>query len=89
MKRKISILLAVTLLISTFCITGVCAAAAQPAPSVRVNDLLVSFPDTQPYIDGSNRTMLPVRFVTESLGAEVSWDQNTQTAIIVLDGNNR
>lgn len=92
MKKKISILLAVALLISVFCITGASAAATSTAsdtssaPSVRVNDLLVRFPDTQPYIDSNNRTMIPVRFVTEALGAEVSWDQDTQTAVIALDG---
>lgn len=86
MKKRISLLLAVALIISAACITGASAVAAETAPSVRVNDLLVSFPDTQPYIDGNNRTMIPVRFVTEALGAEVSWDQNTQTAIIELDG---
>jgi hypothetical protein len=30
----------------------------------------------------SGRTMLPLRFVTESLGATLGWDQNTQTITI-------
>ncbi len=29
-----------------------------------------------------NRTMVPVRFISESLGAEVNWDANTQTVTI-------
>ncbi len=55
-------------------------------PSVRVNDRLVSFPDTHPYIDANSRTMIPVRFVGEALGADVSWEDNTQSAVISLDG---
>jgi hypothetical protein len=30
----------------------------------------------------NSRTMLPLRFVTENLGATVVWDQNTQTITI-------
>jgi len=92
MKKRISILLAVALILCTACIPSASAAAANattntaPAPLVRVNDLIVSFPDTQPYVDVNNRTMIPVRFVTEALGAEVSWDQNAQAAVIALDG---
>lgn len=109
MKKRISILLAVALVIGAVCITGASATAANQAaakntavstattktattvnkaavPSVRVNDRLVSFPDTQPYIDGNSRTMIPVRFVSEALGADVSWEDNTQSAVISLDG---
>jgi len=87
MKKRISMLLVVVLIVSAVCITGASAAAdTTEAPSVRVNDLLVSFPDTQPYIDSNDRTMIPVRFVTEALGATVTWDQDTQTATIALDG---
>ncbi|MEA4926983.1 MAG: putative Ig domain-containing protein [Syntrophomonadaceae bacterium] len=34
----------------------------------------------------SNRTMVPVRFVSEALGAEVEWLENTGTVVIRLDG---
>jgi hypothetical protein len=30
----------------------------------------------------NSRTMLPLRFVTERLGATLGWDQNTQTITI-------
>jgi len=101
MKKRISILLAAVLVISTVCITGASATIANQAavkaatvstatktaaPSVRVNDRLVSFPDAQPYIDGNSRTMIPVLFVSKALGADVSWDNNTKTAMISLDG---
>jgi|GEM_PF-6669932 len=33
--------------------------------------------DVAPYIDSSNRTMVPVRFVAEALGSMVDWEQKT------------
>lgn len=68
--------------------TTTSTAASTRATDVRVtvNDTLVEFIDAQPYIDENNRTMIPVRFVTETMGADVSWDDNNKTAIIVKDG---
>lgn len=40
--------------------------------------------DAAPIIRG-NRTMLPVRFVAENLGAQVAWDPTTSTAILTTD----
>lgn len=44
-----------------------------------------------PYImadeNGNGRTMVPVRFVAEQLGATVGWDNGTQTVTIGMDGN--
>lgn len=31
----------------------------------------------------NNHTMVPVRFISEALGAQVFWDQNSQTVLIV------
>ncbi len=36
----------------------------------------------------SDRTLVPVRFISESLGAKVDWDNDTQTVIITTEGNN-
>lgn len=38
-----------------------------------------------PYIDENDRTMVPVRFVAESLGADVGWEADTQTVVITKD----
>jgi hypothetical protein len=84
MKRKIASILAVVLVLATVLATGAMA-ASEPAVSVRVNGMTVAFPDGQPYVDANSRTMIPVRFVTEQLGAKVSWDNKTQTAIIEKD----
>jgi hypothetical protein len=36
----------------------------------------------------NDRTMVPLRFVAEGLGAHVAWDEPTETAYIFLDGKN-
>lgn len=32
------------------------------------------FPDVEPYLDQSNRTMIPVRYIAEALNSSVNWD---------------
>ena len=39
-----------------------------------------------PYIDENGRTMVPVRFIAERLGAKVAWDPETRKVTIKLDG---
>lgn len=36
----------------------------------------------RPYIDASSRTMVPIRFLAESLGANVGWDPDTRRVTI-------
>lgn len=49
----------------------------------------VSLPsDTAPYIkQKQNVTMVPLRVISEGLGAQVEWSQAAQTAMILKDGN--
>ena len=54
--------------------------------SVFVNNTEVAFPDMQPYVSGE-RVMVPVRFMAEALGTEVSWYEQTQT-VSVMDKQN-
>ncbi|MCL6639566.1 MAG: copper amine oxidase N-terminal domain-containing protein [Firmicutes bacterium] len=43
----------------------------------------IDFPDQKPFIDTSvNRTYVPVRFVSQALGAIVGWDENDKTVTI-------
>lgn len=86
MKRKLASIIALVLALCTLMATGAMAASADMGVTVRVNGYTVSFPDGQPYIDANSRTMIPVRFVTEQLGAKVSWNGDTETAIIEKDG---
>lgn len=39
------------------------------------------------YLNAEQRTMVPVRFVAERLGAEVGWEDSTRTVIIEMNGN--
>ena len=50
---------------------------------VLVNDVEVSFPDQRPFVDtGVNRVYVPVRFVSEALGANVDWLPDRRAAFI-------
>jgi hypothetical protein len=42
--------------------------------------------DVPPYISKDNRTMVPIRFIAEGLGAEVTWVDKQKTDIIELNG---
>ena len=57
-------------------------AAPADAPSVRVNGELISFADSSPYMDASNRMMLPIRTVAEELDCKVCWNESTNTVTI-------
>ena len=49
------------------------------------NGTTIDFPDAKPYIDENGRTQIPVRAVTESLGAEVDWNGAEQ--LVMINGN--
>jgi hypothetical protein len=99
MKKKVSLLLAAVLVIGSVCVTGAAAAGITTGttPSeisnigssilaVKYNGEAIVFPDAQPFVDENDRTLIPVRFVVETMGAEVEWDQEAQAAIIEQDG---
>ncbi|MBE5040894.1 copper amine oxidase N-terminal domain-containing protein [Ructibacterium gallinarum] len=52
------------------------------APYVQVNDKVLGF-ETPPVTE-SDRTLVPMRFLFEQLGAEVTWDEGTQTATAAI-----
>ena len=85
MKQKHTCLIALVLALCVFLSAGA-AAALDKQPEIRVNGSLVTFADVQPYTDLQGRVMVPVRFVAESLGAEVAWNGETKTALILKDG---
>lgn len=56
-------------------------------PLVIVDMDLVTFPDAKPYLDHEiNRVRVPIRFVAEAMGAQVAWEQTTQTVTITRTG---
>ena len=72
-KKIISLLISVLIIFSL----SVCSFADDNVISVYVDDKKVEF-DVQPQIIGG-RTMVPLRAIFESLGATVSWNEETRT----------
>lgn len=51
-----------------------------------VNGKKVNFTDARPFIDLSDRTVVPVRALTEFLGATVDWNEAAQRVTVYKDG---
>ena len=49
---------------------------------VFLEDEKVTFPDAQPFVDGADRTQIPIRALGEMLGFTVGWDGETLTATL-------
>lgn len=81
MMMLVTMIFAITTLNST---VGV----AEMPLRVLVNGDKVSFPDAQPFIDTNGRTQVPVRFVSEALGAKVDWNGNSQKVTVALNSRN-
>lgn len=79
-----------SILIVAFVLLAVAGAAyaldtsnADYSVDVYVYGQQIEFPDQKPFIDTSvNRTYVPVRFVSEALGASVDWDGEKQIVTI-------
>ena len=88
--RKAFSLILVLLFVSLLCI---------PGTSGESNKVLVNMQigNNTAYVDGApvsldvppqiikGRTLVPIRFVSENLGAEVGWESNTKTVTITMD----
>lgn len=79
--RNLAISILVVLL-SVFLIAGTTLAD----PQVVLDGRTLSF-DVPPTID-QGRTLVPLRAIFEAMGATLSWDQASQTAIATKNGNN-
>ena len=53
---------------------------------VFVNSERIYFAGAAPYVDTNNRTLVPVRFVSNSIGAETKWD-SANKKITIIDGD--
>ena len=76
MKRAVSILLMVVIMAMCVCVS------AQSNVRVTLDGNEIYFPDVKPFIDERDRVLVPIRFVSEALGALVDWENESQTAII-------
>ncbi|MBP1906508.1 hypothetical protein J2Z32_003170 [Paenibacillus turicensis] len=70
-KRLVVSLLALAMVFSVF---GATAFAEKVEVSVQVDGKTIEFPDEKPYFD-QDSVMIPVRFVSEALGAEVEFEK--------------
>lgn len=67
---------------------NVCSVFAANDISVNVNGSAIAFPDAKPFIDANGRTLIPVRFVSEALGAEVKWNGELKEVQISMGETN-
>ena len=63
-------------------------ASSAYATEISVDGYLVNFNGNTgyPYVDENYRTMVPLRITMESAGAEVGWDDASQTASVSMNG---
>lgn len=80
--KKMTSLIMVVIILTAMMITGV---AAETYVTVTVEGETVDFPDAQPFIDANNRTLVPVRFISEALGGQVNWDGDLQQVTITYN----
>ena len=59
--------------------------AAPDGVTVTVNGTAVVFPDAQPFIDETGRTLVPLRPIANALDIEVDWDDEARTATFTRD----
>lgn len=74
MKRFLSLVVSIVMILSTFYSSGV---YAQSDVTVELDGNLIEFDVNPEIIDG--RTMVPLRKIFESIGAFVKWNNDTQT----------
>jgi len=81
MKKLLSIILSITLILSS-------SATALATVSVSINNAPVAFTSQSgaPFIDQANRTQVPLRATMETYGCNVSWESETNTAKVSKDG---
>lgn len=78
--------LAAVMLCSLFSVTASAAGRPPSFVSVVMDGKKIWFPDAQAFVDENDRTLVPVRFVAESLGAKVGWDPKSLTVPIERSG---
>lgn len=84
-------LLALTTAAAMFIVTsGGASAANMRTISVKVNGATISMGDAPAYVSKENFTMVPLRFISEALGAKVSWENKQKIATVeVSEPNNK
>lgn len=86
MKKKMITVLAAMMLFTGVSATmpKVDAATNKPQIEVLLDARKMAFPDAKPFQDDSNAVMVPIRFVSEKLGAKVGWSKAGGKQIVTL-----
>ncbi|MGG1597393.1 copper amine oxidase N-terminal domain-containing protein [Paenibacillus naphthalenovorans] len=85
MRKWIIAGLAAAMLCSLFTVTASAASNPPSFVSVVMDGQKIWFPDAQAFVDENNRTLVPVRFIAEKMGANVGWEPETMTVPIERD----
>jgi hypothetical protein len=85
MKRMMKLLLIVavvtTLGLSAAAPVNAAGETNTSAVNVMVEGIPVQWTDVRPFIDGNDRTMVPLRAVADAMGLDVEWDAENRTAV--------
>ena len=73
------------IILAVLAICSITTFADSKEVKVLVDGKAISFPDMKPYINQDNRTMVPIRFIAEELGAAVDWNQADKRVTIEKD----
>lgn len=88
MKKRILLVLIVVMLVNGFALTASAASKPPTFVTVVMDGTKLWFPDAQAFIDENQRTLVPVRFVAEALGAKVGWEAESRSVPIQKDDQN-
>lgn len=81
--KKVSLVLFVTVIcIGTLMLLSPVIKAEVINITVKLNNEIVDFPDAKPFMDGSDRVQVPVRFIAEKTGVGVDWNDSTRTVTL-------
>lgn len=84
MKKIVSLLVAVTLVVSMIGAFGIMATAEEMPITVIYNGTEIEF--DQPPVTMYDRTLVPMRAIFEAMGATVTWVADTETILATKDG---
>ncbi|MFF3924037.1 copper amine oxidase N-terminal domain-containing protein [Paenibacillus lactis] len=85
MRKGILASLVAALIFSLFSMTASAASKPPSFVSVVMDGQKIWFPDAQAFVDENGRTLVPVRFIAEKMGANVGWEPKTMTVPIEQD----
>lgn len=83
MKKIVSLLVAVTLVVSMIGAFGIMATAEEMPITVIYNGTEIEF--DQPPVTMYDRTLVPMRAIFEAMGATVTWVADTETILATKD----